>query len=212
MENSDTCITKESTETLEMKDAKKEVKSILQPGNNDAFMNAYTVGIELMKNNTHQPSIIFIATHDNHVIEAFELNVSDNSVKHLNPARFVITNSDDQIENDDTKNEVKKPMEYIFIRSKSLLTKIKIKDILYIQAFGDYINIFAADKRYTLHSTLKAVEEKLPAGMFYRVHRSYLVALDHIDNVEENTAYIGKHPIAISEQFRKELLNKLNLI
>jgi DNA-binding LytR/AlgR family response regulator len=181
----------------------------------DAIMNAYATGIELMKNANSQPSMIFIASHNNQVIEAFEVSVSDNSVKHLNPARFIITSATSENEDEavEEKNELKlRSREYIFVRHKSVFTKIKISEIGYIQAFGDYVNIFVGEKRYTVHLTLRAIEEKLPAGMFYRVHRSYLVALDHIDNVEENIAYVGNHPITISIQFRKDLLNKLNLI
>ncbi len=217
MENSNlTNKSKDSSNALETAYFTNEVvKPMLNSGKNEAFLNAYTTGIELMKSSNTQPSMIFIASHNNHVIEAFEVNMSDNSVKHLNPSRFVITpsKSEDVIENVEPKTEsVTKAKDYIFVRSKSVFTKIKIKEISYIQAFGDYVNIFVGEKRYTVHLTLRAIEEKLPADMFYRLHRSYLVALDHIDNVEENIAYIGKHPISISIQFRKELLNKLNLI
>ncbi len=186
---------------------------------NDAIMNAYATGIELMKNSSTHPSMIFIAAHDNQVIEAFEVNVSDNSVKHINPSRFIITasrseDSLDQIAEEEPKIEFsnKAIKDYIFVRSKSVFTKIKISEISYIQACGDYVNIFVGDKRFTVHLTLRAIEEKLPSGMFYRLHRSYLVSLDHIDNVEENTAYVGKHPISISVQFKKELLSRLNVI
>jgi DNA-binding LytR/AlgR family response regulator len=105
-----------------------------------------------------------------------------------------------------------KDKDYIFVRSNSVLTKIKIKDILYIQALGDYVNIFTTDKRYTAHVTLKGIEDKLPQDKFYRLHRSYLIALDFVDGVEEGTAYVGNHPIPIGKQFKKELLVKLNLI
>lgn len=203
--------------TVKMENIGSEYKKDNHIINNDMIMNAYSAGIELIKNSTPHPSIVFIATHDNKVIEAFELNVSDNSVKPLNPDRFVITSSksEELMENESeafvTEHNVR-VKDYIFIRSKSLFTKIEISDIKYIQAFGDYVNIFAGDKRYTVHLTLSAIEKKLPDDKFYRLHRSYLVALDHIDNIEENTAYVGKHPISISVQFRKELLNRLNLI
>ncbi len=77
---------------------------------------------------------------------------------------------------------------------------------------GDYVNIYTSDKRYVVHITLKDIEEKLPADKFYRLHRSYLIALDHIDNIEESSAYTGKHPVPISDQFKKDLLRRLNLI
>jgi DNA-binding LytR/AlgR family response regulator len=197
---------------------KKELdtKPFFGSDSNNAILNAYTTGIEFMKNSGTHPSMIFIAAHDNQVIEAFEVNVNDNSIKHINPARFVITasRSEDMLESNEPRIEgqPKAIKDYIFVRSKSVFTKIKISEISYIQACGDYVNIFVGEKRFTIHLTLRAIEEKLPSGMFYRLHRSYLVSLDHIDNVEENTAYVGKHPISISVQFKKELLSRLNVI
>ena len=92
------------------------------------------------------------------------------------------------------------------------MLKIQLKDIIYIQALGDYVNIHTNDKRYTVHSTLRRMEEKLTPSKFYRLHRSYLVSMDHIDTVEDNTAYVGKNHLPIGEQFKKELLRKLNLV
>ena len=105
-----------------------------------------------------------------------------------------------------------KDKDYIFVRSNSILAKIKLNEIIYIQAFGDYVNIFTADKRNTVHCTLKSMEKRLPESKFYRLHRSYLVATDHIDTVEDNTAYTGKYLLPIGEQYKKKLLKKLNLI
>ncbi|MFL5764067.1 MAG: LytR/AlgR family response regulator transcription factor [Bacteroidia bacterium] len=192
-----------------------DLSAFYDPRSNKAIMDAYTKSVELMKNNGTHPTMIFIAAHDNQVIEAFEVNVNSNAVKHMDPSRFVITTSHTDAEDDNFTGSglpAKTVKDYIFVRSKSVFTKIRICDISYIQACGDYVNIFAGEKRYTIHLTLRAIEEKLPEGMFYRLHRSYLVSLDHIDNVEENTAYVGKHPIAISVQFKKELLNRLNVI
>ena len=104
--------------------------------------------------------------------------------------------------------------DYIFVRSNSVLTKIRLNDITYIHALGDYVNIYMGEKykHHTVHCTLKNMEEKLPANKFFRIHRSYLVALDYIDTVEDNTAYVGKQYLPIAEQFKKELLKKLNMI
>lgn len=173
-------------------------------------------GIELIKNLTVHPIIILITTKKEYAVEAFELNVADFLVKPVSMARFMVavSKAKELFEKKDNKLEMgDKDKDYIFVRSNSVLTKIRIKDIIYVQALGDYVNIFTSDnKRHTVHITLKALEEKLHNSKFFRLHRSYLVALDHIDNVEENTAYIGKHPLSIGEQYKKELLKKLNLI
>lgn len=172
-------------------------------------------GIELIKNLEKRPIVILITAKKDYAVEAFELNVADYIIKPVTLPRFMaaVERAKELFESRDQKFEVSgKEKDYIFVRSNSLLTKVKIKDIIYVQALGDYVNIFTPDKRLTVHITLKGMEEKLPQDKFYRLHRSYLTALHHIDNIEEGTAYIGKHPLPIGEQYKKELLRKINLI
>jgi two-component system LytT family response regulator len=171
-------------------------------------------GIELIKNLQKRPLIILITSKENYAIEAFELNVADYIVKPVNLSRFMIAVSRafELFENGEQHSGLNEKKDYIFVRSNSILTKIQINDIVYIQALGDYVNIFTANKRYTVHFTLKGIEEKLPPDKFYRLHRSYVVSLNHVDVVEDGTAYLGKHPLPIGEQFKKELLKKLNLV
>jgi two-component system LytT family response regulator len=172
-------------------------------------------GIELIKNLKRRPIIILITAKKHYAVEAFELNVADYIIKPVTLSRFMVAvvKAKELFEIKGQKIEInEKDKEYIFVRSNSILTKIKINDIDYVQALGDYVNIFTHDGRYAVHITLKGMEEKLPPGKFYRVHRSYLVALDHVDTVEEGTVYIGKHPIPIGEQYKKDLLKRINLI
>ena len=172
-------------------------------------------GIELIRNLEKRPIIILITSKTDYAVEAFELNVADYIIKPVTLSRFMVAvaKAKELFESKGQKIELnEKDKEYMFVRSNSVLTKIKINDITYIQALGDYVNIYTTDSRYTVHITLKAIEEKLPEEKFYRLHRSYLIALDHIDKVEEGTAFIGKHPVPIGEQYKKELLKKINLI
>jgi two-component system LytT family response regulator len=172
-------------------------------------------GIEMIRNLEKRPLIVLISAKEEYAVEAFELNVVDYIVKPVDIARFIKTahRAKDMFESLNKELEInEKEKDYIFVRSNSVLTKIKIADITYLQALGDYVNIFTADKRYVVHITLRSIEEKLPKGAFYRLHRSYLASLDQIDKVEENTAYIGKHPLPIGEQFKKQLLVNLNLV
>ena len=172
-------------------------------------------GIELVKNLDKRPIIILITAKKEYAVEAFELNVADYIVKPVTLPRFIaaVARAKELFESRDGKVEVtEKDMEYIFVKNKSVLTKITVNDIHYVQALGDYVNIFTADHRYTVHITLSGMEQKLPADKFYRLHRSYLIGLGHIDNIEEGTAYVNHHPIPIGEQFKQTLLKKLNFI
>ncbi|MCW3072912.1 MAG: two component transcriptional regulator, LytTR family [Bacteroidetes bacterium] len=173
-------------------------------------------GIELIKNLEKRPIVILISAKKDYAVEAFELNVADYMTKPVTLPRLMLA-IDRAKKLHENINELKPDLrgrdkDYIFVRSNSVLTKIKVNDINYIQALGDYVNIFTREKRYTAHITLKGIEEKLPVDKFYRLHRSFLISLDSVDGVEEGTAYVGTHPIPIGKQFKKELLTKLNLI
>jgi two-component system, LytTR family, response regulator len=171
-------------------------------------------GIELIKNLEKRPIIILVSAKKDYAVEGFELKVADYLLKPVSLPRFMtaVSRAKELFDQEHKTEPVTKARDYIFVRSNSVLTKIRITDIIYIQASGDYVNIFTKVKRYTVHITLRAIEEKLPSDKFYRLHRSYLVALDQVDAVEEGTAYLEKHPLPIGEQFKKDLLKKLNLI
>ncbi len=172
-------------------------------------------GIELVKNLKHRPIIILISSKKEYAVEAFELNVADYILKPVTLARFMVAldKAKEIYDHKDKKVELgERDQEYIFVRSNSVLAKIKLNDIQYVQAYGDYVKIFTKEKQNLVHCTLKSIEEKLASGKFYRLHRSYIVAVDHIEKIEENDAYIGKQPIPIGEQYKKELLAKLNLL
>lgn len=170
-------------------------------------------GIELVRNLKKAPIIIFCTSNEKYAVEAFELNVADFIVKPYSRSRFITAVSRAKELFDSRKQEIEMPdKEYVFIRSNSLLTKLMIRDINYVQALGDYVNIYTAEKRHTVHMTLKAIEEKLSPDMFYRVHRSYLINLDKVDFIEKETAYVAGQPVPIGEQNKSVLLKKLNLL
>lgn len=170
-------------------------------------------GIELVKNLEKRPLIILISSKKDYAVEAFELNLADYITKPVTLPRFMlaVSRAKKLFEKNEDRMEIN-GKDYIFVRSNSVLTKIKIDDIIYVQALGDYVNIHTKDKRYTVHITLKGIEEKLPSDKFYRLHRSYLVSLNHVDGIEEGTAHAGAFSLPIGDLFKKELIKKLNLI
>jgi len=172
-------------------------------------------GVELIKNLQKPPIIILVTSKRDYAVEAFELNVADYLIKPVTLPRFLVAveRAKELFDNRDQKLEFdEKEKDYIFVRSNSVLNRIKLKDILYVQALGDYVNIYTSGKRFMVHSTLRSMEERLPSNKFFRLHRSYLISLDHIDIIEEGTAYVEKHAIPIGEQYKKELLKKLKFL
>src|SRR6185503_12472249 len=115
-------------------------------------------GIELVKNLEKRPIIILITAKKDYAVEAFELNVADYVVKPVTMSRFMTAVSRARELFSGGEQRVERSKDYIFVRSNSVLTKIKISDIIYVQAWGDYVNIFTKQKRYTVHITLRAIE------------------------------------------------------
>ena len=97
----------------------------------------------------------------------------------------------------------------IFVRNSDKMIKIFIKDILYIEADRNYCQIFSRDKKYVQVITLKEMEEKLPKEHFIRIHRSFIVNLDHLDEVAAGYVVIARKTIPLSKSSRIELLERL---
>ena len=105
-----------------------------------------------------------------------------------------------------------KNKEYFFVRNNTVITKVLIKDVLWVEALGDYTKVHTQEKNYVLHIPLKKMEDKLPADKFSRVHRSYIVQLDNVGSVEDTTVYINHTPLPIGAIYREQFLEKLNLL
>lgn len=111
------------------------------------------------------------------------------------------------VENKDNKD-------FIFVKSNSRLVKLKTKDIYFVEALKDYVVINALNTRYTIHSTMKDIEKKLPAEDFLRVHRSFIVRLDKIAAIEQPNLVLenDKKVIPIGGSYKDELSNRINLV
>jgi DNA-binding LytR/AlgR family response regulator len=96
--------------------------------------------------------------------------------------------------------------EYLFVKVEYQLVRIALSDILYLESLKDYVKIFLqnSEKAILTLGSLKALEEKLPAKRFLRVHRSYIVSLDKINSITRNALQIGKINITVGDQYREE--------
>lgn len=94
--------------------------------------------------------------------------------------------------------------DYLFVKVEYQLVRIALSDILYLESLKDYVKIFlkTTDKAILTLSSLKALEEKLPAKRFMRVHRSYIVSLDKINSITRNAMQIGKINITVGDQYK----------
>ena len=110
--------------------------------------------------------------------------------------------------------ENKSEKDFIFVKSNSKLVKLETKDIYFIEALKDYVVVNLGDAKYTIHSTMKDIEKKLPSKDFQRIHRSYIVRLDKIVAIEQPNIVIegGKKILPIGGSYKDELFSRLNLV
>jgi two-component system, LytTR family, response regulator len=171
-------------------------------------------GLELTKNlGEKSPLIIFTTAKKDYAVEAFEMNVVDYLVKPITPARFMqaIERAKETLESARQELNVENK-EFVFIRDNGILKRINIDEIIYLEAMGDYVKVFTQQKFHVVHTTLKALEEKLPASKFMRIHRSYIIALNKIDFIQDGVINLGKTAVPVADAYRSSLNKRLNLI
>ncbi len=171
-------------------------------------------GIDLIKKlGNRKPLIVFTTAKKDYAVEAFELNVVDYLVKPVPQARLLQAVEKAQETLDSNKEEVKiEEQGFVFVKDNGMLKRISIDDILFLEAMGDYVKVHTPQKFHVVHATLKSIEEKLPASKFLRVHRSYIVAINKIDFIQEGTITIGKTTIPVADTHKANLNKRLNLL
>lgn len=171
-------------------------------------------GLDLTRNLVNrQPLIIFITSNREYAADAFDLSVVDYIIKPVTTPRFLqaIDKAREVLESN--REEVKiKEDEFIFIRDSNIVRRLKLSDLIYAEAMGDYVKLYTPEKFYAIHTTLKAVEERLPASLFLRVHRSYLVAINKIDTMDGGALVINGKPLPVADAYRAALNRRMNIL
>lgn len=102
----------------------------------------------------------------------------------------------------------------IFVKANQRLVKIKYADIYFIEALKDYVVINTLDRRYTIHSTMKDIESKMPERQFVRVHRSFIIRIDKIKEIDHSNVVLDndKNVIPVGGSYKDLLQERINLI
>ena len=167
-------------------------------------------GIDFV-NNFAVPQIIFITSKKEFATQAFDLAVTDYIVKPVDLVRFLkaVSKAKDKYDKETSRTI---EAQHVFVKQDSRYIKLTMGEILFVEALADYVSIFTDSKRYTILSTMKAIEAKLPPNQFVRVHRSFIVRIDQIKEIEDNTIAIGDKLIPVSRSYREHLKKSLNML
>jgi DNA-binding LytR/AlgR family response regulator len=170
-------------------------------------------GIEMLKKLPKPPSTILTTAYSEYALESYEYGVLDYLLKPIFYPRFVKavnrffatvapvvsdTFADDEI-----------TAENIAVKVDSEIVTIPVNTILYAQSYGNYVKIFTVRRNYIATTTTNDLEKQLPSSLFMRAHKSFIIALDKVDEVNKDHVVIKRNPIPIGITYRRELVDKL---
>ena len=168
-------------------------------------------GIDFLRNLKHPPLVILTTAYSEYALEGYELNIIDYLKKPFSFERFfkACLRANEQ---KSLLNAVNKPIEritqsnFIFLKSDKKTIKVNINDICYIEGLGDYIKIYTPTQKYISNLSMKKIISVLPTEDFYRIHKSFIVAIDKIESIEGNMIKINNVRLPVGNNFRNEFL------
>jgi len=174
-------------------------------------------GFDFIQTIKNPPQIILVTVDKNFALEAFNYDcIADYLVKPIEEERFhrAVQRVKLKKEKLSVVDQAPTDVEFkeIYVNIDKRLIKIEVLSINSIQANGDYIFIKTDAKNYVVHTTLKKIEEKLPKNIFLRVHRSHIINIQKIIDIQDSTVLIGKDVIPVSKSNKANLMNNLVLL
>ncbi|MBE5318595.1 response regulator transcription factor [Pedobacter sp. MR2016-19] len=177
-------------------------------------------GMDLLKSIKKQPLFIFITSFSEYAAESFNLDALDFIVK---PATFerILKATNKAIEYielrkqvnklpfENLNNEDKKDDDYFFFRETKGITKLKYNDVIYIESMGDFSKLFTSIDKHVILVSLKNLEKQLPSKIFSRVHKQYIININHIVTLTNHEVHLDHNfLVPISASNRQELLER----
>jgi two-component system LytT family response regulator len=197
----------------------------------DIDLNGLT-SIDLLSQVNHVPKIIFITSHPDFAIKAFELNAIDYILKPISTERIkkaIERLTNDEVAPKQVENEVNSPLtennerfeadQIILLSFDNKMNFIKVKDINYIEAFGNYTKIYMNDGKLSItYNSINGWASRLPEDMFIQIHRSTMVNLTQITKIERAANDTGRlqlsgieKPFEISRSYFYQMKKKYKL-
>jgi DNA-binding LytR/AlgR family response regulator len=176
-------------------------------------------GFDLLDRLTYSPKIILTTSKTEYAFNAFQYHVDDYLKKPFTYKRFMEAieklRQQQAAETSPTTTFASAPQpdsDFLFIKAEDKLIKLKKDDILFLESMRDYVKFVTAGKSYITYSTLKNMEEKLIGQTFLKVHRSYIVNINKIDDIRGNTIYVLGNQIPIGKGHKEDLATRLNIL
>jgi DNA-binding LytR/AlgR family response regulator len=175
-------------------------------------------GIDFLKSLKNPPLVIFTTAYPNYAVEGFELNAVDYLLKPISKSRFDAAVQKAQIALQHIQSQNALPLamsaptlsnnpedDFFYVKADKKLMRVRFDEILYIEGLKDYVIIKTLSGRIISLQTMKSLEEKLPSDKFFRIHRSFIVALRQIEAIDGSSVFINKQELPIGKNYKEEL-------
>ncbi len=167
-------------------------------------------GLDFIKSLSNPPRVIVTTSKKDFAIGAFEIEAIDFILKPITLAS--VLKALEKYDKADLAHPIDSNTQNIFVKVDSKLVNLAYDDIKWIEALGDYVRFHTDKKRYVVKSTLTSIEQRIQKNDFVRVHRSFIVNIPHIRDIDDSSLVIGDKLIPISRGNRPELMKRLNLL
>ncbi|MEM6842083.1 MAG: LytTR family DNA-binding domain-containing protein [Bacteroidota bacterium] len=177
-------------------------------------------GLDFLKIIPNRPATILTTAYSEYAVQSYELDVVDYLLKPIDFDRFykaitkVIALNDAKIDYP-VNTSSPQPTDKLFIKADNKIIKVAFDEIIVINGDGPYVQIITVDGRKIMSlQSMHKLEELLPSN-FYRIHRSHIVNIDHIDSIDGNMIRLKDHVATLSKNKRDEflkLIDQLNLL
>jgi DNA-binding LytR/AlgR family response regulator len=172
-------------------------------------------GIEFARSISRDTLVIFTTAYPQYAVDSYELDAIDYLLKPVEQERFrkAVAKAADYLAlltaKPQTGGVESVTQEQIFVKADRRFYRILLRNILFIEGLKDYAVIHTTEKKIIAKTTLKALAEQLPADIFLRTNKSYIVNVNHIDSFDGNDIFIGRHELAIGASYRDGFLGSI---
>lgn len=171
-------------------------------------------GLDFLKSLRDAPMVVFTTAYPQYALESYELEAIDYLVKPIRIERFLkaVNKAENYLkllQQDGNNSQVEKiEDDYVFIKADRKYFKIYFKDILYIEGLKDYVVIYTSDAKIITSMNVKTIAAQLPAAIFARVSKSYIVNTLHISSFDNELIYINNHEIPLGQSFKDDFIKQ----
>ncbi|WP_228850488.1 LytR/AlgR family response regulator transcription factor [Aegicerativicinus sediminis] len=166
-------------------------------------------GLTFYKSLKNAPRVIFTTAYPQYAVDGFEVNAVDYLLKPFSFERFLTAVNKITDHKLPTSSNIE-DRHFIIVKSNKILYKIYSNDILFIEAYGDYVKVFLKDQFILTNATFTSILELLPPHIFFRTHKSFAINFHKMNSIKGNQISIQTHTVPIGQKFKNEFLNYVN--